>query len=500
MAVALSGFPETEPPDILALLGRSDAGVALEDTERCVRYSELGASVRALSGALAGHGVAPGDRVAVMLPNSAVSVELYLACALLGAIWVGINPAAPRAERDRQCALVTPTLIVTTNGPVSPPASGRVVELDALMGHDAEASDAPLEPTAPCAIGFSSGTTGTPKAIVHSRAAVSLIAAVLAETQLRAGDRVGVILPMSIHNLIAVGALPALFAGVTCVAIDRLNAAGVATACRDRRLTLLNALVPATIYDLVHDDAIPPGMLSSLRFAGTGAAGLSEGLRADFEAKFGVRLVGTYGMTEAPGVVCAEDPDVPHVPGASGTPLPHLVVGTCDDRGGRLAAGQEGELLVCASDTGEWADLYRPAIGLWAEDGLVPRAADERCFRTGDYGRIDTDGTVHLTGRRADVIVRGGVNVNAAEIESVLGQLAGVRDVTVVGAHDERLGQRIVAFVEPSPGVSLDAGQLRGEAREVLSHGKVPDEFVVGVLPRNAMGKVARKQLTIPAT
>jgi malonyl-CoA/methylmalonyl-CoA synthetase len=223
-------------------------------------------------------------------------------------------------------------------------------------------------------------------------------------------------------------------------------------------------------------------------------------LRADFEAKFGVRLVGTYGMTEAPGVVCAEEPDVPHIPGASGTPLPHLMLGTCDDRGERLPAGQEGELLVCAADTGEWADLYRPAIGLWTEDGLVRRAVDKTCFRTGDYGRIDTDGTVHVTGRRADVIVRGGVNVNAAELESVLGQLPGVRDVAVVGTYDERLGQRILAFVEPSPGVALDVEQLRGEARQVLSHGKVPDQFVVGALPRNAMGKVARKQLVTPAT
>ena len=474
-----------ESPDFLTLLDSPDrGGPALEDAQRTVGYSELGASVRTLAGALARQGVSPGDRVAVMMPNSAASVELYLACALLGAIWVGINPAAPKAERDRQCALVTPTLTVTAD------------DIAALSAHGDYAFDtAPPELSAPCAIGFSSGTTGTPKAVVHSRAAVSLIAAVLADVQLRADDRIGVILPMSIHNLIAVGALPALFAGATCVAVDRMNASGVAAACLDRRLTKVNALVPATIYDLVHDDAITPPMLASLRLAGTGAAGLSESLRSAFEAKFGKRLVGTYGMTEAPGVVCIEDPDVPHIEGACGKPLPHLAVGTCDENGRPLPARHEGELVVSAAERGEWADVYRPAIGRWTEHGYAPRILGEKDLRTGDYGWVDDDSTVHVNGRKADVIVRGGVNVNAAELESVLGELAAVREIAVVGEHDDRLGQRIVAFVEPSAGATVDAAWLRQQARGMLAHGKVPDEFVLGVLPRNAMGKVVRASL-----
>ena len=391
---------------------------------------------------------------------------------------------APGGARDRQCTLVRPTLTVTADD---------IASLSADQDHAFDA--APPDLSAPCAIGFSSGTTGTPKAVVHSRAAVSLIAAVLADVQLCAADRVGVILPMSIHNLIAVGALPALFAGATCVAVGRMNASGVAAACLDRQLTKVNALVPATIYDLVHDDAITRGMLASLRLAGTGAAGLSESLRSAFEAKFGKRLVGTYGMTEAPGVVCIEDPDVPHIEGACGTPLPHLVVRTCDENGCPLPARQEGELVVSATKSGEWDDVYRPAIGTWTEHGFAPRPPDEKELRTGDYGWVDDDGTVHVNGRKADVIVRGGVNVNAAELESVLGELAAVREIAVVGERDDRLGQRIVAFIEPAAGATVDAAWLRQQARGMLAHGKVPDEFVVGVLPRNAMGKVVRAKL-----
>ena len=326
--MAFSGSPAVKGPDVLALLDRSDLhGVAVEDSGRSVRYPELGASVRTLAGALARRGVSAGDRVAVMLPNSAVSVELYLASALLGAIWVGINAAAPQAERDRQCALVSPTVTIAMETPSSDPTLGRVIELASLCDERRDFCDAaPPDPVAPCALAFTSGTTGAPKVLVHSRAGVSLAAAALAQAHLRGDDRVGVILPMSIHNVMVVGAMATLFAGGTCVAVDRMNAAGAAAACLHHQLTMVSALVPATIYDLVHDDTIAPQALASLRFAGTGGAGLAEGLRSAFEAKFAVRLGGSYGMTEAPGAVCIERTDEPHVPGGSGTPLPHVRV------------------------------------------------------------------------------------------------------------------------------------------------------------------------------
>ena len=484
------------PPDFLNLLDCPASNVAVESAEQSVSYSLLGSSVRAVAGALSGHGVCAGDRVAVMLPNSVAAVQIYLACAGIGAIWVGVNPGAPAAERDRQCSLVDPKLVVTASELSSAPPTGRVVLWSALHAEDSAPYDrAWPDIDEPCAIGFSSGTTGTPKALVHSRRGVSLTAAAYADARLRRDDRVGVILPMSIHNLIVAGALPALFAGATCVAVDQMNAAGVAAACGESHLTTLSALVPATIYDLVHDQAITPDMLSTLRMAGTGAAGLAETLRSAFETKFGVRLIGSYGMTEAPGVLCVEDPDEPHRAGSSGGPLSHVVVEASDARGHPLPAHREGELVVRAASAGAWPNQYRPAIGTWTEQGLVPRSTAQQDLRTGDYGWIDDGGAIHVTGRKADVLIRGGVNVNAAELESVLGQLPAIRGIAVIGEPDERLGQRIVAYVELATNAVADPAELRELARGVLAHGKVPDEFVIGVLPRNAMGKVARAQL-----
>jgi malonyl-CoA/methylmalonyl-CoA synthetase len=484
------------PPDLLSVLDHSDAeSMAVRDAHRCASYGELACNVRYLAGALARRGVLPNDRVFVVLPNSVASVEVYLACALLGAIWVGINPAAPRAERERLEQFLRPALTITHGSGSSLPVgvAGAIDDLRADRERFFDSTPPRLE--MPCAIGFSSGTTGTPKAIVHSRRAVSLTASVLAEIHFRADDFNGVTLPMSIHNLIVVGALPALLAGATVVAVKQMNAAAVAKACSDFHLTRITALVPATIYDMVQDDSIPKEALASLRMASTGAAGLSEELRAAFEAKFGVRLIGSYGMTEAPGAVCLEQIDVPHAKGGSGVALPHVRVDAVDDASRRLPPREEGELVVSAREEGPWADQFRPALGTWSPSGINLRPNSQADLRTGDRGWLSEDGTVHVTGRQVDVIIRGGVNVNAAELEAVLGTLPDVRGVAVIGVLDERLGQRIVAFVEPTARTELDPVEVRTQARSLLSHGKVPDEIVVQTLPRNAMGKVVRGEL-----
>ena len=291
-------------------------------------------------------------------------------------------------------------------------------------------------------------------------------------------------------------ALATLYAAATCVPIERMKAASVAAACRDRRLTKVNALVPATICDLVHDDTIDRTSLSTLRVAGTGAAGLTEELRAEFEAKFGVRLLGSYGMTEAPGAVCVEGVGYPHAPGGSGRSLPHVLVESVDADDRPLGPNEEGDLVIRAADSGPWVGQFRPAIGRWTERGVQRRPVDDLILRTGDRGRVDADGIVYVAGCRDDVIIRGGVNVNAAEVESVLSDIPRVREAAVLGVSDPRLGQRIVAFVEPTSGATVDSTSLHHHARRLLSHAKVvPDDFVIRPLPRNAMGKVARGDL-----
>jgi malonyl-CoA/methylmalonyl-CoA synthetase len=458
-------------PDLLDLLDGNRAGAALTDSERTISCAELARNVRARAHAMRQYGVVRGDRVVVMAPNTIATVEWYLACALIGAVWVGANPAAPQAERDRQCRLVAPRLVVADDlrTGTRPPEGFEESTLDT-----------------PSAIAFTSGTTAAPKAVVHTRAAVSLAAAALAHRRIRPDDTVGVVLPLSIHNLMMVGVIATLFGGARVVLVSAMNARGVAEAVQRQRLTLVNALVPATIYDMVHDDEIGADALTTLRYAGTGAAGLSEDLRGAFEAKFGVMLRGSYGMTEAPGPVAVEDPQRPHRSGSSGTSLPHVRV-----------EAEAGQLTVAAATTGPFAGMFRPPHGTWTEQGLQ-RWPDTRRLCTGDRGHVAVDGSVLVSGRGAGVIVRGGVTVDAGELEAVLSTLPGVRELVVIGQDDDRLGERIIAFVEFAPAGGPDQETwLRQQAETLLTHGKVPDRFVVvDALPRNAMGKVERPLLT----
>ena len=221
----------------------------------------------------------PGDRLVVEVVNSAAAVELYLGCLLLGAVWVGVNPAAPQADRQRLCALVRPALVVTDQ-PAAAPEGYRVVELAEILDDIAGPWTEPAPPVdRPCAVAFTSGTSGSPKPVVQNRVGASLTAAAAA-TRFHTDDSVGLILPLSIHNVMVVGAMATLLAGATAVVVTGLNARGVARACAEDRLTMLSALVPTTIFDLVHDDGIAPDALRSLRWAGSGGADLSDGLRA----------------------------------------------------------------------------------------------------------------------------------------------------------------------------------------------------------------------------
>jgi malonyl-CoA/methylmalonyl-CoA synthetase len=467
-------------PDLLTVLDDDRRAIALTDPGRSVSYPELARDVRELAAGLTDRQVGVGDRVVVLATNSIVAIELYFACMLIGAIWVGVNPNAPAAERDRQCRLVAPRLVVSIDRRVGAVHVDDLI-MDAVPGQFVEWPPLDL----PCAIAFTSGTTSTPKAVVHSRRAVSLSAAALAHNRTCSDDRVAVILPVSIHNVMVVAVVATLIAGAHAVLSTAMNARGVAEATSSYGCTLVSALVPATVYDMVHDDGICAGALATLRYAGTGAAGLSEELRSAFEAKFAVHLRGSYGMTEAMGPVALEDPKARHRPGSSGVALPHVRIDV-----------EDGQLVLSAAAVGPFAGMFAPPMGTWTDRGLQ-RTPTDGPLRTGDHGCVGADGSVFVTGRGESVIVRGGTSVEVGELETVLSCVRGVREIAITGQPDTRLGQRIVAFVELEDGAEPDVEtRLRDDARAVLSHGKVPDRFiVVDSLPRNAMGKVERPRL-----
>ncbi len=253
--------------------------------------------------------------------------------------------------------------------------------------------------------------------------------------------------------------------------------------------------VPTMIHDLLTHPDVRQEDLATLRRPGVGGAAVPGSFPALYRARFGVRMTTGYGLTEAPTAVTLEDPNLPEVPGSAGRALPHVRV-TIRDPQDRELAGEIGEICVEPATTGPFAGTYTPMLGYWRRGDATADALRGGILHTGDLGRLSPDGDLFVTDRKNDLILRGGANVYPAEVERVLGDAAGVAGCSVLGIPDERLGERVVAVVEPAAGAALDESTLVEHCATSLARYKVPERIVfVDALPRNAMGKVVKREI-----
>ncbi len=488
------------PRDIPSSVARVLDRVLAEDPDRealvtrgaRLSYAQLDRLANRAAHALRDFGVRSGDRVAASLPNEVDVVVAFHGAMRLGAVWVGVNRAlaAPekafilaglrglgaavrgRSARDRRAA-----------GAEAPRRGGRRWPRPTPGRWTSTSTRSPR-----AGIAYTSGTTGRPKGAVHSQWNLLVPGAVLVESRgygshLRKGD----CFPFTILNMAVLTTLLVSQAGGCSVVMDRIDAEGVAEWIRTEHVTTWNG-PPALLHTLANLDAVAPDDLASLEEVWTGGADCPEAIRSSFEAKFGLPVLATYGLTEAPTVVAIDDRAGHHVPGASGRPLPHLAVRIADADGTTLPAGETGEICVGPAD-----DRYRPMLGYWERPEATAEALAGGELHTGDLGFVDGDGHLHVRDRKSLLIIRGGANVYPAEVERVLLEAPGVVACAVVGVPDERLGERVVALVE---GEAIDEGALRDHCAADLAAYKVPERFVVvASLPRNAMGKIVRKEL-----
>ena len=353
---------------------------------------------------------------------------------------------------------------------------------------------------------------------MHSQHNLLLPGAVLVasrgyDASLRKGD----CFPFTVLNMAVLTTLLVSQAGGCSIVMDRIDAEGVAEWIRSERVTTWNG-PPALLYSLATNDAVAAADLASVNEVWTGGADCPEAIRSMFEAKFGLPVLATYGLTEAPTVVSIDPRDGPHVPGASGRPLPHMAVRISAGDGATLPVGETGEICLGSAAAGAGPDdrLYRPMLGYWQRPVATAEVLAGGELHTGDLGFLDADGFLHVRDRKSLVIIRGGANVYPAEVERVLLEAPGVAACAVLGVPDERLGERVVAIVElavSNQRVNLDRtavvhAQVDGTGADAhedawrahclanLAKYKVPERFVVvDAFPRNAMGKIIRKEL-----
>ncbi|KJS14435.1 MAG: acyl-CoA synthetase, partial [Hoeflea sp. BRH_c9] len=255
-------------------------------------------------------------------------------------------------------------------------------------------------------------------------------------------------------------------------------------------------VVPAAMQMMVRHPRARSIDYSSIRTMNYGASPISPALLRECVEVFGCGFTQMYGMTETIGTVVALPPedhldlDSPRLR-AAGLPLPAVELAIFDADGGRLPAGEIGEVAIRSVAQME---------GYWQLPAETARTIDaDGWLHTGDAGYLDQDGYLYIHDRIKDMIVTGAENVYSVEVEAVLSDYPAVAEVAVIGIPNETWGEEVAAFVVLRPGMDSTPEQLTGFARERLAGFKVPRSYhFVGELPRNPSGKVVKKTLRAP--
>ncbi|MFD4561895.1 beta-ketoacyl synthase N-terminal-like domain-containing protein, partial [Streptomyces sp. NPDC058469] len=477
---------------------------AYRDDRRAVTYRELEQRTGRVAGHLVRLGVRRGDRVAIHLGNRVELVETWLGVLRAGAVGVLLNSGASEEELayflDDSGAVA-----VVTEEPVAVPIAqlgavqrvivgGRdeptdgAVAFESLAGTDsgtAPRDDLGLDE--PAWIHYTSGTTGQSKGVVSTQRSGlwSVTAAYVPAYGLEQQDELLWPLPM-FH---ALGHSVCLLGVLSVGATARVLAPGanVAEALTAERFTILGG-VPATyrlLLESLRETARP--VPASLRVCVSGGAPCSPELRAEVELALAAPLLDGYGSTETCGKIAVERLDGPRDDPSRGFPLLVLDVRITDSSTGAEAGdGDEGEI---------WVRGPGLMAGYHNRPDATAEALTDGWYRTGDLGRRDANGHLHVTGRVKELIIRGGVNINPSEVERVLLARPDIADAAVVGRRHDVLGEVPVAFVVPGPD-GVDTARALAACRERLSGFKVPDEiYPTASLPRTASGKIARAVL-----
>lgn len=455
-----------------------------------VSFAQLGARADQIARALALRGVAPGDRIAALLPNTPAVAELWHAVIACGAILVPVNVRLAAREIARLLDDAGPTLFVHGGDPLARLAADacallgaggppRVGVGDHIEWQAASCLPRSSDPDPVVAIVYTSGTTGRAKGVLlGARNFAASVAASGERLGVRAGDRWLAPLPLFHVGGLAILARSVL-EGVTAVVHERFDPAVVARALGGGDVRFAS-LVPAMLERVLRAEQQP-------RFDPKRCTVLLGGAAADPALLLRARAAGlaiapTYGLTEATSQVATQVPDQP---GAGLPPLSGVEVRIAGEDDRPCAAGVAGEIRV------RGANVMR---GYWRREAESARALGGGWLRTGDVGCLDADGHLHVLARRTDLIVSGGENVYPAEVEAVLLAHPDVREAAVVGVADAEFGARPAAWLVTQ--AAIDAGALRAFCRERLAGYKVPVAFHrVPELPRNAAGKVLRDRL-----
>lgn len=480
-------------------------------SDRRLTYAEARARAIALSTALGGAGVRPGDRLAVSLPNSTELAIVYLAALLGGTTVVPLGSGFGRRELREILSRVEPRVVLTgepgTTEALDAVASQTRVPLHSISVRGAagdldvwalpacnDTSLAAVSDDSVAAVHFTSGSTGTPRGVAHRlRDFVDNAERYASVTALDEACRFHHTLPMTYmagyYNLLV---LP-MSIGASVVVDRAFDAQSVLRFWDVPRAQGADVLwlVPTILAMLLKVDRGEAGRAycrERVRHLACGTAPLPTDLRATFEREYGVAVHDSYGLSETL-LATASHGSEPATTAGVGPALPGVDV--------RIAAAEDrpGAIWIRSPDT-----MAGYVEGCDDEGGLLlSLPVDESGWlETGDIGVLDAGGALHITGREKDIIIRGGVNVSSVELEQALAGEPGADGLAVVGAPHEILGEQIVVVVATAGGVQFGEleARLKARAAATLEAGPRPDLYVhIDQMPTTPTGKVRKGTL-----
>jgi len=255
-----------------------------------------------------------------------------------------------------------------------------------------------------------------------------------------------------------------------------------------RQATMLPAIPP--LYRALASSPVP--LKLPFRICISGSAPLPLQVLNDFESKYGIPLIEGYGLSEASPVVAKNPIHGRRKAGSIGIPIPHVEMSIQDEEGRLLASGLVGEICVRGGNVMQ---------GYWNHQEETARAFRGKWLLTGDVGYRDEEGYYFITDRKKDMLLVNGNNVYPREIEEVIYQFPGVKEVAVIGIPDARRGEQPVAYVAAMEGQTLEEEPILQYVKERMADYKNPKRIVfLPALPRNAMGKILKTELRKIAT
>lgn len=482
---------------------------ALEEGVESATFAALDRRTRQVITLLAEFGVGKGDRVAWLGKNAKTYFELFYACGRVGAVMVpiGWRLAAPEVryilEDTGAKALFAgegceEAAAKAVDGTASPPPVIPVGEARARLEASEPADFVPAGPDDAVLQLYTSGTTGNPKGAVLSNRnlfALRVPAAEANEPWAHWDEDEAILVAMPCAHIGGTGlGIMALAGGVRAIVQPEFTPEGVLTAFEQGVTRMF--IVPAALQMVIQHPRAATTDFSGVKYVLYGAAPIPlELLREAVRMIPAAGFLQCYGMTETTGTVAVLPPADHDLAGnrrmrSAGRAVPGAELRVVGEDGAELPCGEVGELIVRSPSN---------MVGYWNLHAATRSALVDGWMHTGDAATMDEDGYVYIQDRMKDMIISGGENIYPAQVESAIYGHPAVAEVAVIGVPDDTWGEAVKACVVPRPGASVDIDSIVEWTRERLAGFKVPRSVdVIQALPRNASGKILRRELRAP--